>query len=293
MANNTWSLTKLPSHRKAIGYKWVFRVKENPDGSVNKYKVRLVAKGYNQLPGQDYGETFSPVIKPTTIRVILSLALTYKWEIQQIDIKNAFINGTLQEEIYMSQPAGFVATDKTLVYKLHRSLYGLKQAPHDWYGKLQHSLLQFGFQHSKCDHSLFIYNSKGVKLYALVYVDDILITGSSSSLIHDLIAKLQSHFALKHLGKPEYFLGLDQVKYLSTGSLTLTRSKYIQDLLQQDNMHTCSSISTPMQAIVKLSRFGTDSLIDPTQYRSIVGALQYAHLLVQRLHIALTKSASF
>lgn len=120
------SLNYHPTYQP-LGCKWVFKVKENLDGTVNKYKARLVAKGYSQLPDQDYGETFSPVSKPATIRILLTLALTYKWELQQIDINNSFINGHLQEEIYMQQPPGFISDNKHMVCKLHRSLYGLKQ----------------------------------------------------------------------------------------------------------------------------------------------------------------------
>lgn len=127
--NQTWSLVELPPNRKAIGCKWVFRVKENPDGSINKYKARLVAKGFHQEHGFDFNETFSPVVKPITIRVILTLALTYRWKFQQIDINNAFLNGFLSEEIYTSQPQGFEDANKDLVCKLNRALYGLKQAP--------------------------------------------------------------------------------------------------------------------------------------------------------------------
>jgi histone deacetylase 1/2 len=132
MKNNTWSLVPLPPHKKAIGCKWLFRVKENPDGTVNKFKARLVAKGFLQTARFDFTETFSPVIKPVTIRIILTLAVTYKWQVQQIDINNAFLNGVLQEEVFMQQPAGFEVVDKSLVCKLHKSLYGLKQAPRAW-----------------------------------------------------------------------------------------------------------------------------------------------------------------
>jgi histone deacetylase 1/2 len=136
MDNHTWSLVPLPPHRKAIGCKWIFRIKENPDGTVNKFKARLVAKGFLQTAGFDFTETFSPVIKPVTIRIILTLAVTYKWQVQQIDVNNAFLNGVLQEEVFMQQPAGFEVADKSLVCKLHKSLYGLKQAPRAWYDKL-------------------------------------------------------------------------------------------------------------------------------------------------------------
>jgi histone deacetylase 1/2 len=207
MDNNTWSLVPLPPHRKAIGCKWIFRVKENPDGSVNKYKARLVAKGFLQTPGFDFTETFSPVIKPVTIRIILTLALTFHWTVQQIDINNAFLNGLLQEEVYMTQPSGFESSDKTLVCKLHKALYGLKQAPRAWYERLTHTLLQMGFVKSKCDPSLLVHHQNGACTYVLVYVDDILITGSTPHLIKDLIGKLNIKFALKQLGEVDYFLG--------------------------------------------------------------------------------------
>ncbi|MCI20233.1 retrovirus-related pol polyprotein from transposon TNT 1-94, partial [Trifolium medium] len=115
MDNNTWSLVSLPSHRKAIDCKWIFTVKENPDGSVNKLKARLVAKGFLQTAGFDFTETFSPVVKPVTIRILLTLVVTYKWQVQHIDVNNAFLNGILQEEVYMQQPTGFEASDKSLV----------------------------------------------------------------------------------------------------------------------------------------------------------------------------------
>jgi histone deacetylase 1/2 len=149
--NKTWSLVPLPAHKRAIGCKWIFKIKENSDGSINKYKARLVAKGFLQTPGFDFTETFSPVIKPVTIRVILTLAVTYQWSVQQIDINNAFLNGLLQEEVYMKQPTGFESADKSLVCKLHKSLYGLKQAPRAWYERLTQTLLQMGFTASRCD----------------------------------------------------------------------------------------------------------------------------------------------
>jgi histone deacetylase 1/2 len=130
MDNKTCSLVPLPPHGKTIRCKWIIRVKENADGTINKYKARLVAKGFLQTPGFDFTETFSLVIKPVTIRIILTLVVTYHWSVQQIDINNAFLNVVLQEEVYMTQPTGFESTDKTLVCKLNKALYGLKQAPH-------------------------------------------------------------------------------------------------------------------------------------------------------------------
>lgn len=162
---------------------------------------------------------------------------------QQIDINNAFINGYLQEEIYMQQPPGFESSDKSQVYKLNRAVYGLKQAQHAWYKRLTQTLLTYGFKANKFDSLLFIYIVSGVTLYVLVYVDDIIITGSSTKLVHDLIRNLNSSFALKELGRPDYFLVLE-VKHQTNGSIVLTQSKYINDLLQRANMHGCNGIAT-------------------------------------------------
>nr|KYP31309.1 Retrovirus-related Pol polyprotein from transposon TNT 1-94 [Cajanus cajan] len=226
MLNHTWDLVSLPSDRKAVGCKWVFRVKENADGSIDKLKARLVAKGFHQVHGFDFHETFSPVIKPITIRIILTLALTNNWNLFQLDVNNAFLNGTLEETIYMVQPPGFEAGDKSLVCKLNKALYGLKQAPRQWFNKLKLTLTRFGFQASKCDPSLFQYQHQTHTIFILVYVDDIIITGSSSLLIQQITNQLDSIFSLKQLGSLDYFLGIE-VKHLPDKSLVLTQSKYI------------------------------------------------------------------
>lgn len=186
--DNIWSLVDLPSNRQAIGCKWVLKVKENPDGSILKYKARLAAKGFHQIAGFDFNETFSPVVKPTTIRVVLSLALSRGWLVKQIDVNNAFLNGDLQEEVYMTQLEGFEDPKApTLVCKLHNALYGLKQAPRAWFEKLWTALTQFGFSSAKSDQSLFIrFHSQHMTL-VLVYVDDILITGSDSTEVVSFI----------------------------------------------------------------------------------------------------------
>lgn len=292
LKNNAWTLMELPPHRKAIGCKWVFKLKENPDGSINKYKARLVAKGFHQQEGFDFNETFSPVVKPVTIRVILTLALTYKWDIQQIDVNNAFLNGILQEEIYMVQPPGFVAENKKLVCRLNRALYGLKQAPRAWYERLSSTLLQFGFQSSRCDPSLFTYIKGSHKLYILIYVDDIILTGTSTALIKEVIHKLNFEFALKELGQLDYFLGIE-VKRLPSGSLLLTQSKYIKEILDRANMAEANSISSPMTSNCKLSKYGPDEFVDVTLYRSIVGALQYATLTHPEIAFSVNKVCQF
>ncbi|KAL5750488.1 hypothetical protein ACOSP7_025091 [Xanthoceras sorbifolium] len=138
--NQTWSLVPAPIGRKIVGCKWVFRIKRNPDGSILKYKARLVAKGFHQIEGFDFHETFSPVVKPTTIRVILSLAVSKGWSLRQLDINNAFLNGVIAENMYMQQPPGFMAANPSLVCKLHKALYGLKQAPRAWFDRLKQAV---------------------------------------------------------------------------------------------------------------------------------------------------------
>jgi len=168
MANNTWTLTSLPPGRKSIGCKWIFRVKENADGTINKYKACLVAKGFHQKYGCDYTESFSPIVKPVTVRLILTLAITNQWPLQQIDVNNGFLNDLLHEEVYMDPPPDFLPFDSNLVCKLHKSIYGLKQAPRAWYERLTSTLISFGFVNSKCDPSLLVLNTTASCLYVLV-----------------------------------------------------------------------------------------------------------------------------
>jgi histone deacetylase 1/2 len=292
LQNNTWSLVPLPPNRQAIGCKWVFRLKENPDGTVNKYKARLVAKGFHQRQGFDFLETFSPVVKPVTIRVILTIAITKRWSIQQLDVNNAFLNGVLDEAVYMQQPQGFESSDPSLVCKLHKALYGLKQAPRQWFVRLQSTLLFLGFKSSKCDPSLFVFNSHHDTIYLLVYVDDIIITSNNSTLLQSTISKLNKAFSLKHLGSLDYFLGIE-VHHLPNGSLLLTQSKYLRDLLTRTTMLDSSPVSTPMQSTCKLTKLGSSALDDPFMYRSVVGALQYATITRPEISFSVNKACQF
>lgn len=290
--NNTWTLVPLPADRQAVGCKWVFRTKQNPDGSVNKYKARLVAKGFHQMPGFDYKETFSPVVKPVTVRSVLTLAVTNKWCIQQLDVNNAFLNGYLEEEVYMTQPPGFEAVDPSLVCKLNKALYGLKQAPRAWFERLKSTLLKLGFCSSKCDPSLFILHANQHSTFMLVYVDDILITGSSASLIQQLVKKLNAEFSLKDLGQLDYFLGIE-VHYSENGSLLLSQKKYIQDLLVKANMANANGIASPMASSTKLTKYGSNHVSDPTFFRSIVGGLQYVTVTRPEISYSVNKVCQF
>ncbi|KAG8479816.1 hypothetical protein CXB51_029314 [Gossypium anomalum] len=188
ISNHTWDLVPLPAGRCAVGCKWIFKVKHNADGSVARYKGRLVVKGYLQEVGVDFYETFSPVVKPTTVRVMLALAVSRGWSLRQVNVNNAFLNGDLHEEIYMTQPLGFEQHNgggQPLVCRLRKALYGLKQAHQAWFHKLKDFLLNTWFVASKADSSLFIRQTGTQFLYVLVYVDDIIVTGTDSGDIED------------------------------------------------------------------------------------------------------------
>jgi hypothetical protein len=193
LRNGTWTLVSSSPSQNVVGCKWVFRIKRKADGNIERYKARLVAKGFHQQPGIDYDETYSPVIKPITIRTVLSLAVTAGWHIHQIDVSNAFLHGVLQEDVYMSQPPGFThPTFPNAVCKLRKALYGLKQAPRAWFSLLSTRLIELGFHCSKSDSSLFIFRSSTEVIFVLIYVDDIIITSSHICAISKLIQDLHS-----------------------------------------------------------------------------------------------------
>ena len=176
----------MPKGMKAIGLKWVFKIKRNADGSINKHKSRLVAKGYVQRHGIDYEEVFAPVARIETIRLVIALAAAYGWEIHHLDVKTAFLHGELKEEVYVTQPEGFkIAGKEDKVYRLKKALYGLKQAPRAWNTKLNQILRELKFTRCSKEASLYRRVEKEGLLVVVVYVDDLLVTGSSKSSIEE------------------------------------------------------------------------------------------------------------
>lgn len=271
--NNTWNLVPFQDQKNIIDSKWVFKTKYKADGTIERRKARLVAKGFQQTPGLDYYETFSPVIKASTVRVILSIAVHYNWEIRQMDINNAFLNGELKETVFMRQPEGFVdATRPQHVCKLTKAIYGLKQAPRSWYDKLKNALLKWGFRNTKSDSSLFVLMNKDHITFLLIYVDDIIITGSNSKFLKSFITQLNVMFALKDLGSLHYFLGVEVCR--DEGGLYLKQTKYIFDLLRKFNMENVTFCPTPMVTGRSLSE-EAELMKNPTIYRRAIGALQY------------------
>ncbi|KAH9658644.1 hypothetical protein KPL70_023573 [Citrus sinensis] len=243
--NGTWALVSPSPHHNLVGCKWIFRIKRNFDGSVDRYKARLVAKGFHQRPGVDFHDTFSPVVKPTTVRIVLSIAVSHGWELRQLDINNAFLQGHLYEDVYMAQPQGFIDGDKpNYVCKLRKAIYGLKQAPRAWYNELRSFLIQFGFKNSMADTSLFVYNDDTHILYLIVYVDDLIITGDKPLKINEIITLLAKQFSLKDLGNLAYFLGIEVVP--NDQGLILSQRRYILELLNRANMTAAKSVLTPL-----------------------------------------------
>jgi hypothetical protein len=177
--NETWDLVDAPKGVKPIGCRWVYKVKYNADRSINRYKARLVAKGYAQKHGIDYDEMFALVTKMTTVHVFLVVAAVKGWHLHQMDVKNAFVQGELEEQVYMVQPPGFhFETNSSEVYRLKKSLYGLKQAPHAWNTKITQQLRKMSFETSKAESSLFIRKTRLGPICILLYVDDLIITGA-------------------------------------------------------------------------------------------------------------------
>lgn len=272
--NGTHELVPPRLDQNVVGCKWIFTIKYLPDGSVDRYKARLVARGFTQQPGKDFTDTFSPVIKSTMVRSVLHLAVNNDWSIRQIDVNNAFLQGRLKDEVYVKQPPGFVDQDRPhFVCCLKKALYGLRQAPRAWYQELRNYLLTLGFVNSVAGTSLFIKWDGQLVLYVLVYVDDMLITGNNKSAISQLITSLDSRFSLKDLGETKYFPGVEMTR--SSSGLHLRQQKYISDLLEKTKMTAVKPVSTPMSLTPKLSLKSGTKLDNASEYRATIGNLQY------------------
>jgi hypothetical protein len=245
IANNTWELVPRPVGSNVVTSKWIFKHKFNSDGTLEWYKARWVLRGFTQRPGIDYDETFSPMVKPATVRTVLSLAVSRSWPIHQLDVKNVFLHGTLSETVYCSQPTEFVdPTQSNRVCRLNKSLYGLKQAPRAWYSRFTTYLLSLGFVETKSDTSLFIFRCGTDTVYLLLYVDDIVLTASSTSLLQHIISALKREFAMKDLNLLDHFLGVSVQHQID--ELFLTRRQFALDVLERAGMVDCKLVSTPV-----------------------------------------------
>ncbi|RVW82645.1 Retrovirus-related Pol polyprotein from transposon RE1 [Vitis vinifera] len=274
LKNKTWIFVNLPKGQKTVGCKWVFSIKYKVDGTIERYKARLVAKGFTQTYGVDYQETFSPVAKLNTVRVLLSLAANLDWPLHQFDVKNAFLHGDLEEDIYMDIPSGYVAnTEGNIVCKLQRTLYGLKQSPRAWFGRFSTTMKKYGFQQSNSDHTLFLKHRQGKLTTLIVYVDDMIITGDDSKEIARLQEQLASEFEMKNLGGLKYFLGIEVAR--SKRGIFLSQRKYILDLLTKVGLLDCKPTETPIIPNHKLGEYPNQVPTDKGRYQRLVGKLIY------------------
>ncbi|KAK2382392.1 hypothetical protein QL285_069931 [Trifolium repens] len=273
-SNRTWHLVELPPGCKPIGCKWILKKKLKSDGTIDKYKARLVAKGFRQRENIDFFDTFSPVTRITSIRVLISVAAVYNLFIHQMDVKTAFLNGDLEEEIYMEQPEGFVIPrQEQKVCKLDKSLYGLKQAPKQWHIKFDSLMTSNEFKVNESDKCIYYKYENGICTIVCLYVDDLLIFGSNISAINAVKSLLSNNFDMKDLGEASVILGIKITR--SKDGITLDQSHYVEKILKKYNYFDCKPACTPYDSSVKLFK-NTGESVRQTEYASIIGSLRYA-----------------
>ena len=266
----TWDLVELPPGKSVVSCKWVYKVKTLSDGTIDRYKARLVARGFTQEYGIDYEETFAPVARLTTVRTLIALATVRRWKLFQMDVKNAFLNGDLKEEVYMQPPPGLDCPPGK-VCKLRKALYGLKQAPRAWFSKFNSAMKVAGFQPSPYDYALFLRQTSRGTTVLLLYVDDMVITGDDIIGIQELKTFLTKQFEMKDLGNLSYFLGIEVT---SSDGYFLSQTKYTSDLLSRAGITDNKTADTPLESNAKHNSEG-ELLKNPTLYRQLVGSLIY------------------
>ncbi|CAL8993818.1 unnamed protein product, partial [Prunus brigantina] len=273
--NETWELVDRPSAKPVIGVKWVYKTKLNLDGSIQKHKARLVVKGYAQKPGIDFNETFAPVARLDTIRTLIALAAQNGWKLYQLDVKSAFLNGVLKEEVYVDQPDGFVTTNyEDKVYKLKKALYGLKQAPRAWYEEINAYLVDCGYVRSTSEATLYCKTKEGSgTLIVSIYVDDIVYTGSSEELIAEFKTEMMRRYEMTDLGLLYHFLGMAVIQ--TESCIFINQKKYARLCLSKFGLKQCKPVSTPLVASEKLCKDDGSEPADENEYRQMVGSLLY------------------
>ena len=283
-SNSVWSLVEAPKGVKPIGCKWIYKKKRGSDGKVETFKARLVEKGYTQKEGIDYEETFSPVAMLKSIRILLAVAASLDYEIWQMDVKTAFLNGNLNEDIYMQQPEGFKAKGKEhMVCKLQRSIYGLKQASRSWNISFDQAITSFGFEKSP-DEPCVYKRIQAQKVVLVLYVDDILLIGNDKQVLSGVKDWLHKQFDMKDLGEANYILGIKLIRDQKNKLLALSQASYIDKILVRFNMENSKRGSLPFRHGIHLSKEQSPKTPEQKErmsripYASAVGSLMYAML---------------
>ncbi|GJX06513.1 putative RNA-directed DNA polymerase [Tanacetum coccineum] len=258
------------SGKKTVGCRWIYTVKLDSEGNIDRYKARLVAKGYTQKYKIDYGDTFAPVAKINTIRIIISIAANQDWPLKQFDVKNAFLNGYLEEEVYMDPPPGVKCSEK--VCRLKKALYGLKQSPRAWFGRFSSFMKKIGYKQSDANHTSFVKNN-GKVTTLIVYVDDMVVTRNYTEEMTNLQTILATEFELKDLGHLNYFLGIEVAR--SKSGISMCQRKYVLDLLTETGMLDCKPVETPIEMNHKLSILPYQVPTNKERYQRPVGKLIY------------------
>ncbi|GMI75421.1 hypothetical protein HRI_001211400 [Hibiscus trionum] len=272
--SNVWTLVNRPSNQSTIGTKWVFRNKLDESGNIVRNKARLVAQGYTQEEGIDFDETYAPVARMEAIRMLLAYACYHNFKLFQMDVKSAFLNGFINEEVYVEQPPGFEDSKfPNHVFKLTKALYGLKQAPRAWYERLSNFLIEKGFEKGKVDTTLFIKMYKNDILVVQIYVDDIIFGSTNECHCQEFAKLMQGEFEMSMMGELSFFLGL-QIKQMKDGTF-INQAKYIKDMLNKFGLENTKPQATPMSSSTKLDKDEGGKCVDSKLYRSMIGSLLY------------------
>ncbi|GJV97823.1 retrovirus-related pol polyprotein from transposon TNT 1-94 [Tanacetum coccineum] len=274
IANDVWELVPQPKNMTVIGTKWVFRNKLDENGIVSRNKARLVAQGYNQQEGIDYDETYAPVARLESIRILLAYACALDFKLFQMDVKSAFLNGFINEEVYVAQPPGFIDFEKPdHVYKLKKALYGLKQAPKAWYDRLKAFLIKHEYKMGMVDNTLFTKKKSSNLIIVQIYVDDIIFGSTCQDMCDDFAKIMHDEFEMSMMGELNFFLGL-QIKQMEDG-IFFNQSKYIKEMLKKFGLEDSKPMKTPMSSDTKLTKDEECESVDSTKYRGMIGSLLY------------------
>ena len=264
---------KLPNGQRAIGTKWVFKIKRKADGSIEKYKARLVAKGFKQQYGIDYTETFSPVVKYVTLRMVIAIAKQFDWPLDQLDVVTAFLYGVMKEQVFCAVPEGVEMDGDFDCFELVKAIYGLKQASRVWNETFDEYVRSIDFQVSAYDPCLYIKIADGYCVLLLVYVDDVLVTGSSAEHIARTKTDLKTRFEMTDSGKCAFVLGIELVES-TNGSVTMCQRRYVNDILKRFGMEECKAVISPADMSTRLTPSKASTKVN-APFREAVGALMH------------------